>query len=287
MRASSGKGLGINRAAHYSVWRFDSIGDMVAQSAKADGKGGSSRRTGDIAWSGTDSWQDAADMAMNGWQGMSHHLDGVIEAVRQRMGEVDGLHNVRRLDLVGTMPDVDRFLRGEIECMWDDLLIEEPHDGKVFTMIVDGTSRSDIDPADTLKRGAVLCGLVEAMNMLGYAMDIYVEHTWKLSKSGADTFHTLLCHVSHAGEPFDLSRVMFAIGHPAWNRRIAFGTAESIQEMWDRGFSHVASARGMNGCHFALDVGASIQVGLNSIKKNTNPVKWVLDQLEAQGVWEE
>lgn len=288
MRCEQGRGLGKDKSRNYLLWEFDSIGDIVEQSRLSDGKGGSSRTVGNAAWYGTDSWDEAADLAMNGWRGPSATVHGVLEAVRERLATVDGEHTVRTLDMFGEEPNIDLFLQGEVECMYDQQMRWEPHDGKVFTMIIDGTSRSDIEPSDTLARGAALCGLVEAMNLLGYSMDIYVEHTWTLSRYHNDptAYFTLLAQVAHAGDPFDINRVMFAIGHPAWNRRIAFGTAESIEKMWNGGFSASASARGMNGCHFAERVGASVQVSLNTIKRRTDPLQWVLDQLEAQGVWE-
>lgn len=279
MRYLEGVGLGTNKARLYRLWQFSSMNEFLDQSALSSG--GTAHRPDDgTNWHGTASWEEAARLARNGWTAATSHLDGVLEAVRDRVGQIDGIHSVRTLDLIGADPDIDRYLSGEFECMWDWHMVEEPHEGRVFTVIVDGTSSSTVTSEDTMRRGAVVCSLLEAMATLGYGLNVWMEHTWRLG--GSDDYDTLLVQVANAGEPLDIQRLMFAVGHTSWNRRIAFGAGQSLDRF--KGTRFPNDARGLNGCQFAEHVGASIRIGLNTISRHTDPVAWVVNQLEAQGV---
>jgi len=288
MQYSTGLGLGKESNKYYFLWEYDSIKELAdaAQATPAQYRFSSERADDERTdWVTTKDVDDAHHLAVDGWHGIRAEVDAHLTPLRERLGEVLSVERVRTYDMIGSEPDIDRYLDGEMECMWNDIYVEEPHNGKVFTMMVDSTITWRNSAADVLKRGAVLCALVEAFTMLGYQLELYGE--WTMKGSNHDKYATILTRLNNAGEPLDIDSVMFAIGNPDWYRRIAFAFGEGHEELrknfgfCDKGYYGLL----MNGCHMYDRVGASSIVSIdNNQPMVDDPVRWILDQLEEQGV---
>lgn len=289
MRRYDGKGLGKNPKQRYVLAEFDSVRDLVdhADMNTAQEVCNESRAT----WGGdfflTESYADARELAIHGWHDIRPTVDAHLEPIREKLADVLGVTTERYHDLIGAEPDIDRYLAGELECMWEDMVLEAPKEGRVFTLLVDATMTYGNTASDIAKRGAVLCGLVEAAIILGFQLEVWTELT--IRSHDAKTMGTVLTHVSRAGEPLDIDSLMFAIGHPDYNRRIMWSWGETDpvfrQELGFRSGGNYGLCR--NGAHMTDRVGASITVSLDGNTELTrDPVNWILDQLEAQGVYE-
>jgi hypothetical protein len=158
-----------------------------------------------------------------------------------------------------------------------------PHNGKVFTMLVDSSLTWHNDADDVAQRGAVLCALIEAFDMLGYQLELWGE--WTFRSKTASGFASVLTRFNHAGESVDIDSMMFALGSPDWFRRIGFGFGEAQAELGAFGFDGSYYGLHRNGVHHADRVGASSIVSLDGNTDMTrDPLEWILGQLDEQGV---
>lgn len=280
------KGNNIGKASgEYHLWTFDSVNDLIAH-ADHPNKQYSDRF--DPSYNSTKNFADAAELFRNGWHDIRPTVEGHMQPLREELGRRLDVATERIHDLCGYEPDIDRYLAGELECMWDDGFIEAPKDGKVFRLLVDCSSAWMNTPEDIARRGAVLCALVEAFTMCGMQLEIWTERTVK-SSSVRNTYASVLTRVTRAGEMLDIDSAMFCVGHPDYSRRFHWGFLESL-EIGRTVFGHVPFGDyglARQGAHHADRVGASTVVSLDGNSAlDYKPLDWILEQLEAQGVYE-
>lgn len=271
---------------NYMLWQFDSINEL-AEAAKANPKKRTSDKRGTDDFNSTDSFADAYELAVDGWHSIRDRVDGVLTPLREKLGDVLAPSVERAYDLVGSEPDINRYIQGELECMVEWVCVDEPKNGKVFTLLVDNSMTAGNKAEDIIARGAVLCALVESYILLGYQLEIWVESTWR--GDGSDDYATVLTRLNHAGDIIDIDTMMFALGNGDWQRRIAWAFAETNDILAKKfGFNGSYCGLHRNGAHMIDRVGASSVVSLDGNKDMTsNPAEWVLGQLAEQGVWED
>lgn len=285
MQYIEGKGLGSNPNRHYHLWVCDSIREVadIAKDNPLDNYKRSSRQAFNASFHTTETFEEAYTLAVDGWHDIRDKVDAHLEPIRHQLGQVLSVTRDRMLDVCGNEINFDRYFDGEPECMYDDVYDELPHNGKVFTMMVDSSLTWDNDAQSVARRGAVLCALVEAFDMLGYQLEIWGE--WTMRSDTVDGFASVLTRFNTAGEPMDIDSMMFALGSPDWFRRIGFGFGEAQKKLHDFGFNGGYYGLHRNGVHHAARVNASSVISIDGNRQMTNdPVSWILDQLDAQGV---
>ena len=276
--------FGKQKTQTYHLLKFDNL-SAIAEFAIANPNPQSSDRRSDSHYNSTKSLAEAHKLAMHGWHDSRSQVDGHLEPLRESLGTLLDTETVRFHDMVGYEPDIDRFIAGEMECMWDDMMVEAPKEGKVFRLLVDCSMAWTNEASDILKRGAVLCALVEAYSMLGLQLEVWCESTVR----GYETkdYGTMLTKINSAGDPIDIDSMMFALGHPDYNRRLQWSVGEQLAP-WNNQFGFgTYYGLNLNGAHMADYVEASAVVSLDGNSAMTrDSLGWILDQLEAQGVWE-
>lgn len=288
MNVIEGKGVGFKKTSHYRLLEFDSMDEFLTESKKKHDPKGASSKPKDKYGGGfynSASYDEAWQLAYDGWTTVRPKVDQTLEGVREKLKDLINPVETRVHDIIGYEPDIDRFVSGEIECMWDSMMIEAPHAGRVFTVLLDNSLSSSQDKDEILKRGAAVIALIEAFQMFGFELEIWVEHT--VSDWGSD-FHTTLVRVNRAGDRPDINAIMFPLGNPDWLRRLIFGLEEGEPDEVKSKFGFNGSGYGCprQGAHMTDRVGASIAISLEAPdgRMVSDPVKWILDQLRAQGV---
>jgi hypothetical protein len=287
MRTYKGKGVGKKPNATYHVQEFDSIAEVATYAGGNQNVGKSDRWAED--YNLTRSLADACAMAIEGWHDLRARVDGTLQPLREQLGDVLAIETDRVFDVVGVEPDIDRYIAGEMECMLDDILVEVPKQGKVFRMVVDVSMTWANSPQDIAARGAVLCALVESFLLLGYQLELWSEYTARGEKK--NEYVSFITRLNKAGELVDIDSLMFCIGHPDFGRRLMWSTGEQHPVASERmGFHDGAMGYygyQRNGSHHSERLGASSVVSLDGNYNMTrNPMKWITDQLELQGIWE-
>ena len=168
--------------------------------------------------------------------------------------------------------------------MWDDRVVAQPTKGNVVTLLVQATFTGANDPDAIKAQGAAIIALVEAMELGGFELDIWVENTTLQSRHDTEpSFHTVLTHAHRAGELFDINGFMFALGHPSWLRRIIFGAMEGYEKLEPYGYGQIVSSVAFD----RVDPSMELKLGdAWSREAQRDPFQWVLDQLIAQGVYD-
>lgn len=287
MKRFEGKGLG-KENKNYTLYVWDSPYEQAKASLGASTHYTARREKLESDFNYCETLDEAVDLTVNGWHAVRDRVNGHLEPIREKLGKVLEQHAERYFDISGYEPDVARYIAGEVDCMIDDLPIETPHDGKVFTIIVDNSMSCGNRVDDVLKRGAAVIALVESFILLGYQLEVWCEAT--VAGRGHNDYLTSLTKLCDAGERLDIDTMMMPLGNPDWQRRIVWGCWEQTPEADRFGFKGGYCGLHANGIHFQERVGASACLFLGDSFSDKDmikdPVKWVLARLEEQGVYD-
>lgn len=285
---------------NHLVRRYDSITEFVAAATHKRHKDMSSsceeiKGYGEGGWYGTKSFEEARELCLGGWDTARPKVDALLTPLREQMADILDTVPVRIHDMIGAEPDIDRYLSGEIDCMWDDFHVEMPKNGKVFTVLISDAVNSGVSGDTLLKRGTAILALVEAFQILGYDLELWIESSVKLWSKPAPgspypgEFSTLV-RIHRAGDVLDINTLMFPLANPSWFRRFTFGHMEGENDAFRQafrvpgGYGQAADLRCVDLMEpsFVLTKGGE---GHDRTMDN-DPVAWVLKTLEAQGVYE-
>ena len=270
---------------------YQSVNELVQHVEANSDPRGQSHSNHDPEFYGNCTFAQAIDRARQGWSEPRPKIDAILNPVREKLAtKLDNIQ-VRVHDMFGYEPDIDRFVAGELECMWNDMPIEEPTTGRVFTLLLSTSVLGGVRAETVFKRGAAVIALVEAFQMLNCDVTVWVENSCTSTGTGArGDVYTVLTKVHTAGDPLDINNVMFPLGHPAWQRRIVFGHREAnpqvLRERWGFTPGHGMGSTTEPMCDEIVDASIVLaQDPRGSDLMLTDPTQWVLDQIEAQGVY--
>tara|TARA_R100000781_G_scaffold111761_2_gene78465 strand:+ start:2942 stop:3847 length:906 start_codon:yes stop_codon:yes gene_type:complete len=179
---------------------------------------GKGSRTVSEDFSGTKSFEEAVDLAENGWpEGRAEFADISAKSVQQ----IESILPTIGYDVAGMYPSVPRFLAGDQESMvtHNPELNSRRHIVPIYVSI----SASANNKRSTIKnRGAAIAGLIDYLETSGHSVQLIVfEH----STSGGILYWGEY-ELKAAGEPLDLDMMAFAITHPSCLRRLHFAVME-------------------------------------------------------------
>lgn len=265
--------------------KFDSMTAWI-DAAEKNAKPTFQSHTSDREWGGGLTFAGAIALARKGWHEERQQVLAILDPVRERLAEIIDFSQEPSYDMFGAEPDIDRYLSGELECMLENMPTLAPTKGKAMTLVVDACITGNVPAEEVFRRGAAIIALVETMTMLGFELEVWAD----MSVEGADRW-TGLVRVHRAGENLDMGKVVFGIGHPAMLRRLCFGVmeGETAEVRKAFGFTEHGGYGSPCGIHESAEmVDASFTLSWGnrwSQNKLDDPVEWVLDQLELQGVW--
>lgn len=269
--------------------RYNSWTEWVDKAESGSDPKGSSQ-TSDDHWAGA-SFKEAVTLGRTGWREARNKVNAILDPIREHLAEVLDFTFVRELDMVGFEPNIDMYLSGELECMYDDMPVLAPHKGKAMTLIVDSCITGSVPSEEVFKRGAAIIALVETMTLCGFELEVWGDISVE-SRTDRKRW-TALIRLHRAGDPLDMDQLCFSIGHPAQLRRLCFAHMEAetpkIRKQFGFGTHYGSSYGSPCGIHDTAElVDASFTVSWGNRQNQNmvdNPVQWVLDQLEVQGVY--
>lgn len=265
------------------IRRYESLGAFVDYAETHRDKSGSSQTSG-ASWAGTASFNDAVNLARDGYRDIRPAVDGMAESI---IGEVKAqlaVKPVQVFDVAGGAVDIGMFLNGEPECMLDMVLKPATGFGNVVTILINGRYSAGISAEQVKSLGIALCALVEILARCQTSAEIWIES----SVSGNGGKYSSLVKLAEAWEPLDINGLMFAIAHPSFVRRICFG-AEEGEPMHIRskfgftehgGYGMPITPQCANVVGADLTVGSPSEYGRNA----SFGADWVISKLEALGL---
>jgi len=180
------------------------------------------------SWAGTDSFGEAMELAVQGWD------DGALLAEPYTSALFAQIHGLIErpeivLDYTGEGFDIARLTSGEPEhwLRWENVLTPGLNP-RVLRVLVDSFVSAGIEQETIRARGSVLLALVELAEFAGYRVEL------SLVLSSSSHSHTgdrlqLYAPIKQADQPAHPPRLAFALAHPAMFRRIWFGVVESLE----------------------------------------------------------
>lgn len=277
------------------IRRFDSIADMVRYADEKRDRGAASSQYDDSGHRGTATFDEARDLALKGWSAQRPAVDAMLKPLRESLAEKLSNVTVRMHDLVGYEPDIDRYVAGELECMWDDFTIEAPKQGNVYTVLVSGSVSAYTSGDEILRRGVAIVGLIEAFQLLGYDLEVWMENsvTSGSSKHGTtgDQWSSL-CRIHKAGENMDVNAIMFPLANAAWQRRMSFAVREAEDMATRQKFGITQGGTyGYTADLLCVDLVENLSFtltrgGTQGEEMSRDPLAFILGMLAAQGVYE-
>lgn len=186
-----------------------------------------------VAWdvprsfAGTNTMQEALDLADNGWQEGSDKAAEVLEILSTDHAR----KRTRRHSVAGGSVNVGRMLAGNPRHMRHRAKL----DGTIVkTLFVDGGSPAAINADNLVIRAAIVAALSDELERNGYSCEIVVVNC-PLVRGTNTSSYQIATRVKLAGDKLNLSDVVFALGHPSYLRRLVFAavaTEENCRSIW-------------------------------------------------------
>ena len=168
-------------------------------------------------WYGTFSFEEAMLLGRNGWPEMAKEVKDVV------VNPWDTLIDVRPWNpihsIAGSSTDTNAYIAGVPECMFR----QNDSVGKSVNVVINVGHAYRIRPSEIAKNGKQIVDIVNAfeINNIHTRLVIMVA----VSDDAKDLFRTfVVCKDLY--DSFDLKRVMFAVAHPSFLRRLWFAMAE-------------------------------------------------------------
>lgn len=288
----------------FIMHRFESIGDFV-RAAKRNARKNESSHKGERGglygdnWSGTKTFDEAVSGAMLGTWNPGDLLDfrDLFDGLEARLRKYTTTEFERGMDQSGFEIDMQAYLDGEPDHMMEWHPSEKMVTRRVVTLVIGHSISAGCTSKELFIRGQAAVALVRALALLGYELEIWSEETvsgWASGKGLPDYFSTLV-RLHAAGEVMDETAVEFAVGNPAWLRRLLFGFQEGQPDNVRTKFGFGKGGYGSCTPIMHSDtLGASIQLDLGrrwfgegyGSKDQTaeDGMNWVVDQLKEAGI---
>lgn len=194
-------------------------------------------RTRDLTWdadasfAGTATFTDAVDLARNGWSEGIEKAQEIIEFLDVKHAQ----QKKRVYAVAGGRVNVGRMLAGHPAHM----IGRKKQDGRRnITLFVETAISSVIKPRKAVVRAACIAALVDILETQGYSCEIVATNmtVWGYPRKPVQQ---LACTIKSAGEKLNLSDVVFALGHPSFERRFNFACVMS-----DKALSEIHDTKG-------------------------------------------
>lgn len=212
----------------FSEW-MNHVENGKPQGRAADANQRSSRKTNDERgwgeskdWYGTANWQEALDLAKNGWSEGVAKIGPILEKIDRSTAKdvtVPAIVN----DVTGDCVDVDAYLSGQPENMlrWDEVEDTKRVARILFNIAVSG----GVSTEAIQWRGATVLALVDRLEAQGIRAEVTcVIHSTQWGGYQNSTYFT----VKEASEPLHLDRMAFFLVHPSSFRRLGFSGLECL-----------------------------------------------------------
>lgn len=274
-----------------SLWieQFDSLAEALDYAGKnPDPKSSDRDQGGD--WAGkTKSLSEAVTLGHKGYEEIRPEVERMFTELESQLAERLESAFQSRYDYQGVQVDVGRFLSGEPECMID--FVPEPSQrmGRVVRIVINGSCSAMIAPDRIIKRGVVVCALVDSIHKLGMGVEVYIEYPINDSgiNSSSGQVYSSVVKLHDSQQMLDINNLMFALCHPSMFRRVQFSMLERSD--WERAEYCVKHSYGYPASlESAERLGADVSCEMLQSGKDEyeghKPVEWVMSTLSGLGV---
>jgi hypothetical protein len=192
----------------------------------------SSREKGNVNFYGTDSFESTVHLAQWGWDEGLRQMKGILPDVKRRLDILTPKQDYSSDvigDIVGGSVDVGKFLSGDPAHMNKyKPSFEHIISGDVLQRIyIEVAVSCFISPETIFYRGAVLCGMIEVLENLGFRIELITNDA---RASGGDAVVRQVV-IKQFDEHTDIDKLTFSLANASYLRRLGFSLDELYPEV--------------------------------------------------------
>lgn len=237
-------------------------------------------KTGNMTFTGTETWEDAIQLAQNGWHDMSPNAEEFSDQVSETV-ITDRMATTFTPEyaVAGAVVDIGRYLTGEPECMINAEPFTISRAGRAVRLAIPVGVNSSIRTETIIRKGAAVMALANLLARANHPLEIWVGSSAGAT-DGSKTRLTYMTKVQGADESMDAGRLMFAIAHPSQHRRLALAVRETensrIRQQFSIGGGYGSTPRWLSESDFPE--GAFVGTSLILPPIEDDPIDWNNDQ---------
>lgn len=207
--------------------RFDNLIDLLDEAKKVTTKYAASRVETESRtdWSGTRSFDEAAEIAVRGWD---RGVDMIPESDIEIPTATGTSRFENRYEVAGDMIDMDRFMSGHPETFIESNLVKDGTGSAIKKIYVDISYSSGIRTRNIKNLGLSVMAGVDAIESAGFRTEIILFATVGSLTGSARS--SVAVTVKNADEAFNREKLVFCLAHPSFFRRLIFAIMERIGE---------------------------------------------------------
>ncbi len=230
------------------IHKFESFEKFIEQAlvvpSRQDSSSSRQTREGKDPWHGTNTFEQAVEIARKGWpEGAAKALELRAEVESAVRDLINARSSSYTFDLVGEYVDIGRHLSGEPECFGTEVTDGSSVSRPVVKIVANLAASGSISPRSLFVRGAAIVAAIDILEALGRRVEVWVAHGSATRRGGGAT-HESHVLVKSADQPLDVDRLSFAVAHPACLRRLCFSVMEQRGHLPNSTYPHSVTVEG-------------------------------------------
>lgn len=191
-----------------------------------------SSKSGSESFTGTKSYDEAADLLKNGWTEKLEEVKQKFSAAVKANANASTERVRPTTGIVGYAPCVPNAIRG----LPNSMITSErtPQKVKAVSLVYGTTVNSEFGSDELIKCGVVIMQIVNSLELSGYRVKLVQELV--ATGTGSDTA-TAMIDLKDYRQPLDLKKLCFPMIHSSMFRRLGFKWLETVPNLTNRGFS--------------------------------------------------
>ena len=184
-------------------------------------------------WHGTNTWQEALDLANRGWPEGLRRILANVHIIERFIGR-----KAPRLELVHSIQgpgilDMARYAQGRPDSwvVWEDVDERESPSTRIVSIILNTAASAGVSPDTIFQRGAAVCALVDILEHSKIRTNITLVEVGKYDNvwgrgSNTPPSSTFKVTLKRAEDVLDRDRLAFALCNASVPRRLMFSLLE-------------------------------------------------------------
>lgn len=214
----------------HKVVEFETLAEFLAAAdTPGDGKSSHRERPAGDDWAGTETFEQALELARRGWPEGAERIStlrATLENVVQKT--VVAKSAQLRWDVAGDFLDIGRVLTGEPDSFGSFVEAEANQPAaRVVRLVCNVSARAEVKAPSIFSAGAAVVAAVDVLESLGHRVELWLG-------SGSENYLdrgkklTVLVKIKEASQAVDLDRLAFLAASNASLRRIFFSVEEDL-----------------------------------------------------------
>ena len=246
-----------------------------------------SRDTGNARFFGTETFEEAIELARVGWPEGAKKVKAKLDILRSAIPAKRMVKEVEMSRVGPGIIDMGRYKQGHPApwVTWAEREEEsvEAVDGKIITIAFNITASGGVSTDTMFRKGATIAALTDLLERSGKRVELILIDT---SKGRYDSM-TIQSTIKRPEDPLDIDRITFSIGHSATLRRLGF----SIYEQQDNAARNGWTSAGNYGNCMDVNIPGAINIHSSDLRyfsEEASQLAWLKRNLADNGVeWDD